>query len=145
MSDEQQNSADSRDRPEHFAQLRDADSSLGRSLALVRFLRGACPWDAKQTPSTLRPYLIEEAHEVADAIRNDAELIAPAIEGIHSVELANAALLSAWEGKTIDLPMDAERYESILTDKGESSTFQKKQIDAASVASADDFAKSNKT
>lgn len=90
MSDEQQNSADSRDRPEHSAQLRDADSSLGRSLALVRFLRGACPWDAKQTPSTLRPYLIEEAHEVADAIRNgdDREL---------SVELGDLLLNVAFQ------------------------------------------------
>ena len=76
MSDEQQNFRDSGERPEHLAQIRDADSALGRSLALVRFLRTGCPWDAKQTPSTLRPYLLEEAHEVAEAIRNgdDEEL-----------------------------------------------------------------------
>ena len=88
---------------------------------------------------------IEILQNFADAVRTGAELIAPAVEGIHSVELANAALLSAWDGKTIDLPMDAERYEAILTEKGDTSTFQKKKIDAAAVASADDFAKSNKT
>jgi MazG family protein len=29
---------------------------------------GGCPWDREQTPSSLIPSLIEEAHEVADAI-----------------------------------------------------------------------------
>ena len=71
MSDEQQISGDSGERADHLAQLRDVDSALGRSLALVRFLRTGCPWDAKQTPFTLRPYLLEEAHEVAEAIRNE--------------------------------------------------------------------------
>ncbi len=33
-----------------------------------------CPWDREQTLETLRPYVIEEAHEVVDAIdRNDAD------------------------------------------------------------------------
>ena len=74
MPDEQQNFSDSGERHEHLAQIRDSDSALGRSLALVRFLRTGCPWDAKQTPSTLRPYLLEEAHEVAEAIRNGNDI-----------------------------------------------------------------------
>lgn len=41
---------------------------LDRALELVRFLRANCPWDAAQTPESLIPYLLEEAHEVADAI-----------------------------------------------------------------------------
>ena len=41
---------------------------LDRALALVQFLRAHCPWDAKQTPRSLQRYLLEEAHEVADAI-----------------------------------------------------------------------------
>ncbi len=88
---------------------------------------------------------IEILQNFADAIRNGAELISPAIEGIHSVELANAALLSAWSGATINLPMDAEKYADILNDKAESSTFRKKDIQAAATASPEDFAKSNKT
>ncbi|MFQ5888471.1 MAG: nucleoside triphosphate pyrophosphohydrolase [Gemmatimonadota bacterium] len=52
---------------------RAGDAALGRSLALVRFLRARCQWDAKQTPETLRPYLLEEAHEVAEAIRKGDE------------------------------------------------------------------------
>lgn len=49
---------------------------LDRALALVRFLRANCPWDAAQTPPSLLPYLLEEAHEVSEAVvaGNDAEL-----------------------------------------------------------------------
>ncbi len=41
---------------------------LDRAQALVEFLRARCPWDAAQTPASLRRYLLEEAHEVVDAI-----------------------------------------------------------------------------
>lgn len=38
---------------------------------------GGCPWDREQTHETLRPYLIEEAYEVLDALDSgDAEHIA---------------------------------------------------------------------
>ena len=45
------------------------DGVLDRSLALVSFLRRHCPWDAAQTAETLIPHLLEESHEVVDAIR----------------------------------------------------------------------------
>ena len=44
--------------------------TLDRALALVRFLRRECPWDAEQTAESLVPHLLEEAHEVADAIQD---------------------------------------------------------------------------
>jgi nucleoside triphosphate diphosphatase len=44
------------------------DEALGRALALVRDLRARCPWDKAQTPETLRPYLVEEALELDQAI-----------------------------------------------------------------------------
>jgi MazG family protein len=44
--------------------------SLDRALRLVRFLRANCPWDQAQTPHTLIPHLLEETHEVVDAIRD---------------------------------------------------------------------------
>jgi MazG family protein len=47
------------------------DSALGRALALVRDLRQRCPWDRAQTPQTLRPYLVEEALELDQAIQTD--------------------------------------------------------------------------
>jgi hypothetical protein len=42
-------------------------------------------------------------------------LLSPAAEGIHSVELANAILLSSVEGTTVELPLSAPRYAKLLT------------------------------
>ncbi|MFW6206229.1 MAG: nucleoside triphosphate pyrophosphohydrolase [Gemmatimonadota bacterium] len=42
--------------------------ALERVMDLVRYLRAHCPWDGAQTPRSLIPYLLEEAHEAADAI-----------------------------------------------------------------------------
>lgn len=62
--------------PLHMESGRTSDAALGRALALVRYLRIHCPWDARQTPRSLRPYLLEEAHETAEAIiaEDDAAL-----------------------------------------------------------------------
>jgi nucleoside triphosphate diphosphatase len=53
-----------------------AATRLDDALELVRFLRANCEWDAAQTPASLLPYLLEEAHETADAVAagDDAEL-----------------------------------------------------------------------
>jgi nucleoside triphosphate diphosphatase len=53
-----------------------AKPSLEDTLSLMRDLRARCEWDAAQTHESLRPYLIEEAYEVDDAIRagDDAKL-----------------------------------------------------------------------
>lgn len=48
-------------------------AALGELVAIVDRLRdpqGGCPWDLAQTHSSLIPYVLEEAHEVADAIRS---------------------------------------------------------------------------
>lgn len=52
------------------------NTTLDDTLALMRDLRARCDWDAAQTHESLRPYLIEEAYEVDDAIRagNDQQL-----------------------------------------------------------------------
>lgn len=42
--------------------------TLDDAVALMRDLRTRCEWDAAQTHQSLRPYLLEEAHEVDDAI-----------------------------------------------------------------------------
>ena len=49
---------------------------LRETLELMKDLRRRCEWDAAQTHESLRPYLLEEAYEVDDAIRsgNDALL-----------------------------------------------------------------------
>jgi MazG family protein len=43
---------------------------LEDALELMKDLRRRCEWDAAQTHESLRPYLIEEAYEVDDAIRS---------------------------------------------------------------------------
>jgi predicted dehydrogenase len=48
------------------------------------------------------------------AIRRGEKLIAPAGEGLHSVELANAIILSALENRTVDMPLSAPRYARLL-------------------------------
>lgn len=48
--------------------LRSQHAVFDRALELVRFLRRNCPWDAAQTPDSLLPYLLEESHEVVDAV-----------------------------------------------------------------------------
>lgn len=42
--------------------------TLDDALSIMRDLRTRCDWDRAQTHASLRPYLIEEAHEVDDAI-----------------------------------------------------------------------------
>jgi predicted dehydrogenase len=79
----------------------------------------------------------------ADAIRKGEPLIAPAAEGIHSIELANAILLSTWKQRTVVLPMDAGEYEAELQHRIATSTHVKKPP-VARVISSDDFAKSFK-
>jgi len=48
------------------------DTALARALALVRDLRARCPWDHAQTRETLRPYLVEEALELDQALTHGA-------------------------------------------------------------------------
>ena len=43
-------------------------SALGRAMAMVRELRIRCAWDRVQTRETLRPYLVEEIHELDRAL-----------------------------------------------------------------------------
>jgi predicted dehydrogenase len=60
------------------------------------------------------------------AILDKAPLIAPAREGIHSVELANAMLFSSFEDKTVTLPLDGKKYERLLQKKIAESRAKKK-------------------
>jgi MazG family protein len=49
---------------------RRAGEAFARLVAVMRVLRapGGCPWDAAQDLGTLRPYLVEEAYEVLEAV-----------------------------------------------------------------------------
>ena len=85
-------------------------------------------------------------HEVivqnfVNAILDGVPLIAPAEEGIHSVELANAILLSSFQDRAIQLPLDAAEFENYLkTELIPSSRFSGKVTKR--LAGASDFAQS---
>jgi MazG family protein len=48
----------------------DPAAALTAFAAVVRRLRGpgGCPWDARQTPETLKTYVLEEAYELVEAV-----------------------------------------------------------------------------
>ena len=50
--------------------MSEPEKAMGRLLEIMDKLRdpGGCPWDREQTLRTLTPYLLEEAHEVIEAI-----------------------------------------------------------------------------
>jgi len=80
----------------------------------------------------------EITQNFVDAILDGAPLIAPASEGVYSVELANAILFSSLEGKAIHLPLDAAAYERKLNQLIAESKFEKKVVEVQ----VQDFAKS---
>jgi len=59
------------------------------------------------------------------AITEDKPLVADGSEGIHSVALANAMLLSAWTDSWVDLPVDEDAFYETLQEKIRTSTHQK--------------------
>ena len=62
-----------------------------RVWSLMQRLRRECPWNEEQTPQTLAPYAVEEAHELAEAV---AALVIAAPEG-HEVPAGVSAKVSA--------------------------------------------------
>ncbi len=61
-----------------------------------------------------------------NAILDGEPLLAPAREGIHSVELGNAMLLSGLTGKPVNMPMDSAVFERRLKRLIKTSKFEKK-------------------
>ena len=83
----------------------------------------------------------EVLQNFADAILFGERLIAPAEEGIHSVELANAMLFSSDTDTTVSLPLNAGLFERWLSDKIKNSSFRKADV-RASDGDLADFSKS---
>ena len=71
---------------------------------------------------------LEILQNYTDAILDGVPLIAPAEEGIRSVELCNAMLYSSFTGKTVDIPISAKTYEQLLKKLIKSSKFVKKVV-----------------
>ncbi len=69
----------------------------------------------------------------ANAIQNDAPLIAPAVEGIRSLALGNAIMLSSFLGKPVELPFDDDLYADHLAELARTSRYQKTVRDAGQI------------
>lgn len=82
---------------------------------------------------------IEVINNFVDAILDGKDLIAPGVEGIHSVELANAMLYSAWTDSTVSVPLDASAYEAALMEKIATSRYEKKLVEDAKVDMANSW------
>jgi Oxidoreductase family, C-terminal alpha/beta domain len=84
---------------------------------------------------------MEILENFADAIREGAPLIAPAEQGIHSVELANAMLYSSLTGQPVTLPLDGQAFERELKKLIATSTFVKGEAVEAQVDVRKSFSK----
>ena len=73
----------------------------------------------------------------ADAILHGAPLLAPGQEGLHSLELANAMLLSSLRQETVELPLDAAAYEQKLQELIATSTYVKPTPKNGTIAATD--------
>jgi len=77
----------------------------------------------------------------ANAIQGKETLLAPAIEGIHSVELANAMIYSLLKKVPVEFPLDGALYETTLKGLIASSTYVKAKPSSKGIAS--DFSQSH--
>lgn len=95
-------------------------------------------WNVEIPADTSGAQHHEITQNFVDAILDGAPLIAPAAEGIYSVELANAILYSSLTNQTIELPLDGAAYEQKLNQLIAESRFEKKVV----VSVSEDFTKS---
>jgi predicted dehydrogenase len=101
----------------------------GNTLTLTRFgqdiraYAGSAQVTSRQELSTTTEEYVfgsdEHAYEImlnnfGAAIRGEAPLIAPGRDGIATLEIINAAYLSAWEGRRLRLPVDGQQYLLVL-------------------------------
>ena len=67
-----------KDEEKNKEKVHEGDPGPAKPIARLRWImetlrtpKDGCPWDLKQTHTTLRPYLLEEACEVLDAIEDE--------------------------------------------------------------------------
>src|SRR5918998_163364 len=90
-------------------------STLEDALAIMRDLRARCEWDRAQTHESLRPYLIEEAHELDDALREaDDEKVGEELREVLS-ELAAAPVGYDAQGQ----PVREARHDALEAELGD--------------------------
>lgn len=94
-----------RNRHSMLRHIREAAGGFER----VETWRSEIPFEKDERPGHRRI-----THNFADAILNRTPLVAPGPEGLHSVMLANAIILSACRHRPVELPLDGDVYEDLL-------------------------------
>ncbi len=107
------------------------DQSVSEHCASTREMFGMPEFDRQEIPPAPMPNQHAEVfNNVVDAILGEADLATPLSEGVGSIELANAMLLSAWEDCKVALPLDAEHYQVCLNERIANSGFrQAREVD----------------
>lgn len=83
---------------EELVRIGDAVEQLVETMARLRG-EGGCPWDREQTHASLRPYVLEEAYEVAEAIdRGDSRALREEL-GDLLLQVVFHAQIAAEEGR----------------------------------------------
>ena len=75
----------------------------------------------------------------ANAVLGGEPLIVPAVEGLHSVMLGNAIMLSSFLDRTVELPIDGDLYERKLVELVQRSRFQKTARDVSDLDMSKSF------
>lgn len=50
-------------------------------------------------------------------------LLAPGYDGLNELTISNAAYLSAWTGKTVELPLDTALFDRLLAERAANSAY----------------------
>ena len=97
-------------------------AAAGLTLATAACMAGTDPARARQLPDVrgLRNQVVmQRAHRnpYDYAVREGTPLVAAGVDGVRSLELANAMLLSGYTGQSLTLPLDRSAYDAFLAEK----------------------------
>ncbi len=108
--------------------LRNESSSVGFSRAATQGFATPPVWDIRIPVNGNGGQHMEVTQNFVDAILDGTPLIAPAEEGMKSVELANSMVYSALTHMPVNLPLDSTAYENKLKELIANSKFVKPEI-----------------
>lgn len=78
-------------------------------------------------------------NDFVNAIMTGSKLLAPGQESINSLQLSNAMLLSAWTNSWVALPVDEDKFYTLLKEKIANSTYEKPEAERKVVDVAGSF------
>lgn len=102
------------------------------SMSTTEKFAGPGIWNVEIPAASSNSHMHRDITEnLINSVLKGEKLIADASEGINGLELSNAMLLSQLEGRTVELPIDAELFDKHLNKLIASSRYQKKENSAA--------------